>query len=103
MDLCYCPFSKTCKNCDKKEVYELTDENGRVFPVRRYLSANGACRFEVYNCVKQVGVGIENAGSLIDLTLTKEKTQALAAKNNVAMQKEIFGNYTSGHAVRGVL
>lgn len=48
MDLIYCPFSKTCKDCDKKQVFTLTDENGREFPLRRY-TVNG-CRFELYNC-----------------------------------------------------
>lgn len=48
MDLIYCPFSKTCKDCDKKQVFTLTDENGREFPLRRY-TING-CRFELYNC-----------------------------------------------------
>lgn len=51
MDLIYCPFSKTCKDCDKKDVFTLTDENGREFPLRRYR-INGACRFEVYNCAR---------------------------------------------------
>lgn len=36
MDLIYCPFEKTCKDCDKRNFYELSDENGRVFPVHRY-------------------------------------------------------------------
>ena len=52
MDLIYCPFSKTCKDCDRKGVYTLTDENSREFPLRRYevnYPQNG-CRFEIYNC-----------------------------------------------------
>ena len=48
MDLCYCPFEKTCLSCDKREIYILTDEDGRRFPLRRYWL--GGCRFEVYNC-----------------------------------------------------
>ena len=48
MDLCYCPFEKTCLSCDKREIYTLTDEDGRRFPLRRYRL--GGCRFEVYNC-----------------------------------------------------
>ena len=103
MDLCYCPFGKTCNQCDKREVYGLTDENGRVFPVRRYLSADGSCRFEVYNCADLVGVGMQNAGKLIDVTLTAEKAKAVAAKNSELQQKEIYKNCTSGHYKRGVL
>ena len=102
MELCYCPFGKTCAKCDKKEVYTLTDENDRVFPVRRYLSANGECRFEVYNCADLIGIGIENAGKLLDLTLVKDISQASQALTEVK-QKEIFCNYTSGHSKRGVL
>ncbi len=51
MDLCYCPFGKTCASCDKKSVYFLTDEAGRKFPLRRYRTAGG-CRFEVFNCAR---------------------------------------------------
>ena len=103
MDLCYCPFGKTCNVCDKKQTYTLTDENGRVFPVRRYLSANGDCRFEVYNCAKQVGTGIPTAGKLLDLSLTENKRETFAVRNDIEMQKNLFEKYTSGHATRGVL
>ncbi len=48
MDLCYCPFGKTCGTCDRREIYTLTDEEGRRFPLRRYRL--GGCRFEVFNC-----------------------------------------------------
>lgn len=103
MDLCYCPFGKTCSVCDKKEVYELTDEGGRVFPVRRYLSADGACRFEVFNCADLIGVGIKQANQLLDLTLTENKQNALNAKDSEEKQKAIYAKYTSGHFKRGVL
>lgn len=102
MDLCYCPFGKTCARCDRREQYTLTDENGRKFPVRRYLAADGSCRFEVYNCASLIGVGIRGAGSLIDVSVTKEKAAAVAAKNEEE-QKQIYENYTSGHFKRGVL
>lgn len=49
MDLVYCPFSQDCNNCDRRQQYALTDEEGRKFPLRRYV-LSGACRFEVYNC-----------------------------------------------------
>ena len=49
MDLCYCPFERTCTRCDRRKVYTLRDEAGRCFPLRRYQTAGG-CRFEVYNC-----------------------------------------------------
>ena len=103
MDLCYCPFEKTCAKCDKKEVYTLTDENGRVFPVRRYLSANGECRFEVYNYADLIGCGLKNAGQLLDLTLLEASSNAYAVKDDETAQKALYENYTSGHYKRGVL
>ncbi len=103
MDLCYCPFGKTCNQCDKKRVYTLTDEGGREFPVRRYNSADGTCRFEVYNCADLVGIGVKDAGKLLDLTLVEDKKQAITAKGNEQQQKQTYKNYTSGHYKRGVL
>ena len=103
MDLCYCPFEKTCNICDKKDKYVLTDENGREFAVRRYRSADGACRFEVYNCAYLVGDGINGAGRLLDLSVVDDKKKALLAQADVETQKKLYGNYTSGHLKRGVL
>ena len=103
MDLCYCPFGKTCTKCDKKDVYTLTDENGRKFPVRRYLAADGTCRFEVYNCAQLIGLGIEGAGKLLDLTLISDKVQAVTAQDKESLQKQVYETYTSGHLKRGVL
>lgn len=103
MDLCYCPFGKTCGKCDKKDVYTLTDENGRVFSVRRFMGADGDCRFEVYNCAKLVHVNTTGAGTLCDLTVEENKIDVLSAKNNAEMQKNIFTKYTSGHFTKGVL
>ena len=103
MDLCYCPFGKTCTKCDKKERYTLTDENGRIFPVRKYLAADGACRFEVYNCADLVGLGLKNTGKLLDLTLVKDKATAVNAKEDETEQKKVYKNCTSGHYKRGVL
>ncbi len=103
MDLCYCPFEKTCKICDKRGEYTLTDENGRVFPVRRYLAADGSCRFEVYNCAALVGTGVKGAGKLIDLSIGKNKKELLNAIDDENEQKELYTRYTSGHFKRGVL
>ncbi len=103
MDLCYCPFGKTCANCDKRQVYRLTDEAGRVFPIRRSVVADGSCRFEVYNCTSLIGTGIKGSGQLLDCTGTKDKVAALLAKDDETEQKAIYGQYTSGHYKRGVL
>ena len=103
MDLCYCPFGKTCASCDQKEVYTLTDENGRAFPVRRYKGANGECRFEVYNCAHLISNGVKDAGKLLDLTLVNDKCAAVDAKETIEKQKQVYQSYTSGHYKRGVL
>ncbi len=102
MDLCYCPFGKTCKVCDKRATYDLTDENNRTFPVRRYLAADGSCRFEVYNCATLIGTGAKKAGKLIDLSVCENKA-LLQAKDDEGKQKELTKLYTSGHYKRGVL
>ena len=103
MDLCYCPFGKTCNRCDKRDTYTLTDENGRRFPVRRYLSGSGECRFEVYNCASQIGTGYKGAGRLLDVTITTDKPSAVAAAGQENQQKQVYASYTSGHTKNGVL
>ena len=103
MDLCYCPFGKSCSACDKRSRYTLTDENNRVFPVRRYLSADGSCRFEVFNCADLIGVGVKGVARLIDLTLADNPQSVIECKEDTSAQKRIYENYTSGHFKRGVL
>ena len=84
MDLIYCPFGKTCGQCDKRNLYTLTDENGRAFPLRRYEV--GECRFELFNCARLV---CENnfTGRITDLSV------------NGATVK----NHTKGHTENPVL
>lgn len=103
MDLCYCPFEKTCKNCDNKSVYTLMDENGRAFPVRRYQSADNSCRFEVYNCADLIAEPIDGVGILSDLTVVDNKFAVIDSLFDTEKQKKIFTNYTSGHRKKGVL
>lgn len=103
MDLCYCPFGKTCGNCDKRRVYLLTDENNRAFPVHRYVNADGNCRFEVYNCAKQISENRNGVSVLLDTTTIEEKSAIMQAKSDAESQKKLFENYTSGHQRRGVL
>lgn len=95
MDLCYCPFQKTCKTCDARAVYTLTDEEGRAFPLRRYAASDG-CRFEVYNCLPlAAGVGKPNAladCSLGDLTILR----------NVREPSAVLQEATRGHASRSL-
>lgn len=103
MDLCYCPFGKTCSVCDKRQRYTLTDESGRDFPVRRYLGADGNCRFEVYNCADLIGRGVKNSSQLLDLSITEDCQSAIQAKDSETAQKCIYDKHTSGHYKRGVL
>lgn len=95
MDLCYCPFGKSCSSCDKKKFYRLTDAAGRIFPVRRYKSAFGECRFEVYNCANISEYRVEGAGKLADFTLFDSSEKFDEARKEKA-------SYTSGHRKRSV-
>ena len=103
MDLCYCPFGKTCNRCDKKDTYVLTDENGRAFPVRRFMDSKGECKFEVFNCASLIGKGLVGAGQLIECTTQERKALAVQAKDNEGQQKSVYPTYTSGHTKNGVL
>ncbi|MCD8041368.1 MAG: U32 family peptidase [Clostridia bacterium] len=67
MDLVYCPFSRTCNSCDKRNVYTLTDEENRQFPLKRYKTSE--CRFELYNCAELNCAEDVACGSLYDYTL----------------------------------
>ncbi len=97
MDLCYCPFEKTCATCDQRTEYTMRDENGRKFPIRRYKSAEGICRFEVYNCAAMVGQGVKNMGKLLDFSLFTSASKALSAEADEDRQRAMVGKYTLGH------
>ena len=96
-------YSKTCASCDKKRVYTLTDENGRAFPVRRYVSAAGDCRFEVFNCAKLVGRGLAGMGKLLDCSAINDGGRAAAIAEDEEAQRAFYGNYTAGHRKKSVL
>lgn len=100
MDLLYCPFSKTCRSCDRRTRYTLTDGEGRRFPMRRYTVGDG-CRFEIYNCASLVGVN-NFTGVLVDCTLQDARfvTENL---NDTDKLKKYFKNYTKGHTETPVL
>ena len=80
MDLCYCPFSRTCASCDKRDVYTLTDEAGRAFPMRRYRAAEG-CRFELFNCARLSSEG-GAPSALFDGSLAEQAEQAQTTKGH---------------------
>lgn len=94
MDLIYCPFEKTCTKCDRRKKYTITDEDVRVFPLRRY-SVNG-CRFEIYNCNPLVGKS-GGHGILADLTVQDNPKEISAIINDSEKLKKHFKNYTKGH------
>lgn len=98
MDLCYCPFEKTCASCDKREFYTMTDEAGRRFPLRRYL-IGGECRFEVYNCVP-LAADRGRTGALIDCTVETNPASSEFFRKDGAENR---GNYTKGHFERSML
>ncbi|MBR7185888.1 MAG: U32 family peptidase [Clostridia bacterium] len=85
MDLIYCPFERTCNKCDRKQSYRLTDEGGRVFPLRRYRFSGMVCRFEVYNCA------------------ILQRGNSRASRIYDASAGTSLGNKTKGHAERSML
>lgn len=104
MDLCYCPFGKTCGACDEWDFYTLTDENERKFFVRRYKDGLGECRFEIFNCAYLAGGAATNGiVPLIDCTCEKDAADLLRLYGDAEKQKETFKNYTFGHAKNSVL
>ena len=99
MDLIYCPFGRKCRECDKRNIYTLTDENGRKFPMRRYKTSE--CRFEVFNCASLLGGS--PVGTLIDCTLESDPNCVIQINDDEQKQKEYFKNYTRGHGNSPVL
>jgi putative protease len=100
MDLIYCPFEKTCKNCDKRELYTVTDDAGRKFPLRRYRT--DACRFELYNCASLISRN-NFTGKLFDCTLQDNVMAIVQNADDGEKLKKIFKNYTKGHTEKPVL
>ena len=96
MDLIYCPFGKSCRTCDRRGGYTLTDEAGRKFPLRRYEIAS--CRFEIYNCSNLLCGAA--AGLLADFTVTGDLSADLG--DGTAL-REALGAVTRGHSVKSVL
>ncbi|MDE6076032.1 MAG: hypothetical protein K2G26_06315, partial [Clostridia bacterium] len=100
MDLIYCPFGKSCRECDKRNFYTLTDENNRAFPMRRYEV--GECRFELFNCAKLIS---ENAftGTLAELVSCENPARFNGKMSDAEYLKNTFKNYTKGHTQTPVL
>ena len=99
MDLCYCPFGRTCKTCDQRGEYRLTDEAGRSFPLRRYRTGGKYCRFEVYNCVPLAGCDV-GAGALVDASC---RTDSKYLVSRAHMPEGALDGATKGHTERSML
>lgn len=92
-ELLYCPYGRNCKNCNRKNINELTDELGHKFSVRRY-KINGRCRFEIYNgTVLNVSTDIYG-GKLINLVGLDADTKRLII--NGKYDKIYYGNLKKG-------
>lgn len=99
MDLIYCPFEKKCGACKMTENATLQDENGRVFPLKRYKT--DGCHFEIFNCSTLVA---ENnfTGKIFDCTLTNPRL-ILENYRDVNQLKNKIKNYTAGHSRSPIL
>lgn len=92
-ELLYCPYGRNCKNCNRRNINELTDELGHKFSVRRY-KINGRCRFEIYNgTVLNVSTDIYG-GKLINLVGLDANTKRLII--NGKYDKIYYGNLKKG-------
>lgn len=94
MDLIYCPFGKSCQSCDKREIYSLTDADGRAFPMFRYV-ADG-CKFELFNCAKLLNKK-PLTGALYDFTTFDNPAGISRSVNDLEGLRKIFKNCTKGH------
>lgn len=93
MDLIYCPFGRSCRSCDRRRTYTLTDEAGRKFTLKRYETS--LCRFELYNCAN-LSAESGNFGALYDFTLLN----AVALTGDLECDlpiRRVLGEVTHGH------
>ena len=103
MDFAYCPFGKRCSSCEDKDAYTLTDEGGRDFTLRRYRTATGGCRFELFNAAYLCSMQ-SFAGRLFDLTtVLPSKRGALTRCEDGESVRGILEDVTSGHSKNSVL
>lgn len=95
MDLCYCPFGKTCKSCTGED-YSVLSDGERDFVLRRIKLSE--CRFEVYNPYPLLTEGTnKQAFNFIKLT----KPQKIAVLDNLNCPinaKKSFDGHTTGHS-----
>lgn len=102
MDLIYCPFERTCSQCDRRALYTLTDEGGREFPLRRYRADGVGCRFEVYNCASLAAYNGESS-ALVDLSAEGGGQALINGAFSPEESKKVCRHVTGGHANRSLL
>ncbi len=101
MDLIYCPFQKTCKSCDRRDCYALTDEGEREFSLRRYRLSGEGCRFEVYNCASLASYNGQSS-ALVDCSLEKNQ-KIIDGAFSPEQLKKAQNRVTVGHGNRSLL
>lgn len=99
MDLIYCPFSKDCKNCNKCNLFTLTDDNMRNFPLLRY-EIDG-CYFKVYNNAVLLGKNFNN--QIHNFVTLDEQVVSVLQCDDVNKIKSVIKNYTQGLLNKGIL
>lgn len=99
MELLYCPYGRDCADCKRRDFYDLTDEMGHKFAVRRYKIC-GKCRFEIYN--EQLLCGKNDPTAYVyNLVGLTEEQKKIVLRGSVA---DVVANFktTSGNLKRGV-
>ncbi len=100
MDFIYCPFTKRCSMCNKKNVYTLIDDNNRKFALLRYNASE--CRFKLYNNSILISKNFENTIQNL-VTLTDNDIKILTSDIEVSQKKNLIQNYTQGNFIKGTL
>ena len=99
MDLIYCPFSNDCKNCNKSNLFTLTDDFMRDFPLLRY-EIDG-CLFKVYNTSVLLGKNFNN--QIHNFATLSGEQIAVLQYDDVEMIRKSIKNYTQGNFSKGIL
>ncbi len=100
MDLCYCPFGKTCDKCNGED-YSILSDGERGFILRRVKLS--ACRFEVYNPYPLLTDGSDKQAFNFITLKSKQKIAILNSVLSPINAKNAFNVYTTGHSKKPLL
>ncbi|MBO5713270.1 MAG: hypothetical protein J6R88_03630, partial [Clostridia bacterium] len=101
MDLIYCPFDKSCKNCKISNELTLQDTEKRNFSVLRYVL--DGCRFKIFNCSTLL-YDIKNFNQIYDLrTLTTSERNDILSNLTLTELKNKISNHTNGNFIKGTV